>query len=153
MHTHYKGTGRVHSFRGLLDHDAQRKISIQGAVGATAWRITKFASIDGAPGTAHVESIMKIYREEQSSIDGSVNFDDAELLGVSYYSESDEHYYPGFVTVIFDNTIFTRDIFVTNFLASTQSAVNYYIELEEVTVSAAGKGQLALAAARRTGER
>ena len=153
MHTHYKSTGKVHSFRGLLDHEEQRKIRIQGPVGAKAWRITKFSSIDGAPGTANVESIMKIYREEQSSVDGSVNFDDAELLGVSYYSESDEHYYPGFVTVIFDNALFSRDIYVTNFLASTQSAVNYYIELEEVTVTATGMAQLAVAAARRTATR
>ena len=149
-HQHYKGTGKVHSFRGLLAHGAQRKIRIQGPVGEMAWRITNFSSIDGAPGTAHVESIMKIYREKQSSIDGSVNFDDAELLGVSYYTESDEHNEPGFVTVIFDNALFSRDIYVTNFLASTQSAVNYYIELEEVKVSAAGMAQLAVAAARRT---
>jgi hypothetical protein len=153
MHTHYKGTGKVHSFRGLLTDSAdgnQNKIDIEGSVGAIAWRVTKFLTIQVEPGEDNVEHITKIYREEQSTVNNSIDFRDDELLGVAYYTEGASDSYPGFVTVIFDNALFVRNIYVTHADQGGASSVNYYIELEEVTVSAAGKAQLAVAAARRT---
>ena len=41
-HMHYTGTGKMHSFRGLLADGAQERIRIQGATGEIAWRVTKF---------------------------------------------------------------------------------------------------------------
>ena len=49
---HYKGTGKIHSFRGLLANGEQDKIGIQGSVGAVAWRITKFEIIPELPGAS-----------------------------------------------------------------------------------------------------
>ena len=152
MHTHYKGTGKVHSFRGQLASGEQEQISIEGSVGAIAWRIVKFQTISVAPGVAASEQITKIFREEQASITSTVNFSSDELLGVSYWSHSAGSQ-RGFLSIIFDNSIFVRNIFVTTLDAPEAVSSNYYIELEEVTVSASGKAQLALAAARRTGER
>jgi len=159
MHTHYKGTGKVHSFRGFLTGGGgtgtQDEINIEGSVGAIAWRVTKFEIMDGAPGTLNTENIVKIYREEQSTIDGVVNFNDDELLGVGVWVfNSSNPQYSTTSAVIFDNSIFVRNIWVTHKeVSGNDNSCNYYIELEEVTVSAAGKAQLALAAARRTGER
>jgi len=147
MHTHYKGTGRVHSFRGLLVHGAQDEISIQGSVGAIAWRMTKLSLIAGAPGAGAQLSTVQVWREKQSSIVGTVNFSDNELLAVGLYHQQTGVYG---IHTIFDNQIFTRNIYVTHNESSTGQSINYYFELEEVTVSAAGKGQLAVAAARRT---
>jgi len=160
MHTHYKGTGKVHSFRGLLADGAQDKIPIQGSVGAIAWRIAKLEVIPELPGTlGGQESTIMIWREEQTSVStttATVNFNDNELLGVAYWNASDSPQYAQSVTVIFDNALFARNIYVTH--TDTHSSpgsnnCNYYVELEEVTLSTAGKAQLALAAARRTGER
>jgi len=159
MHTHYKGTGKVHSYKGLLLSVAsgvpgQRKISIQGSVGSIAWRITKFQAIGERPGDTTYESIVKLYREEQTSVDGLINFDDNQLLGVALWtSHSTAPNYADDMTVIFDNALFSRNIYVTHIEMNGAAAVNYYIELEEVTLSTTGKAQLALAAARRTGER
>jgi len=151
-HQHYKGTGQMHSFRGLLADVGQDKIRIQGATGEIAWRITKFEIIDGAPGTLNTENIVKIYREEQSTPDGDVNFNDDELLGVGVWIfNSSNPQYSTTSAVIFDNSLFVRNIYITNKdVSANANRCNYYIELEEVKVSAAGMAQLAVAAARRT---
>jgi len=151
-HMHYKGTGKVHSFRGLLADGKQRKIRIQGSVGAIAWRITKLHVMTHTPGGANsVESVIKIYREEQSSVDTTVNFNDDELLAAAVWSSGATLYNnPEDMSVIFDNALFSRNIYVTHSETQNNEACNYYIELEEVKVSAAGMTQLAVAAARRT---
>jgi len=152
-HMHYKGTGKIHSFRGLLEDGGQDEINIEGSVGAIAWRITKFALIGKTPGSMTIEGVVKVYREEQTTVDGNVNFEDNELLAAGYYVDNTSAGNPGYETIIFDNSLFSRNIWVTGFDASVGETINYYIELEEVKVSAAGKAQLALAAARRTGDR
>jgi len=150
-HMHYTGTGKMHSFKGLLANGEQRKIRIQGPVGAIAWRITKFQIIQKEPGENLAEAVVKIYREEQSSIDAVIDFGDAELLASAYWEDNDSVTYNHSTTVIFSNELFSRNVHVTAFHASSHTEpMNYYIELEEVKVSKAGMAQLAVAAARRT---
>jgi len=149
-HQHYKGTGQMHSFRGLLGDGGQDKIRIEGATGEIAWRITKFQVLPETPSTASPESIVKIYREEQTSVTALINFNDNELLGAAYYSGADVPSQPHDEVIIFDNDLFVRNIYVTHLDNDASININYYIELEEVKVSAAGMAQLAVAAARRT---
>jgi len=149
-HQHYKGTGKMHSFRGLLADGEQDKIGIQGSVGAIAWRITKFEVITETPGTTDYEQIVKIYREEQDSVTGTINFEENELLAAAYTEGGAATNFIGNpMSVIFDNALFVRNIYVTQYDAKNALACNYYIELEEVKVSKAGMAQLSLAAARR----
>jgi len=149
-HMHYKGTGQMHSFRGLLVDGGQQRIRIQGATGEIAWRITSFQVM--APSAAeNIESVVKIYREEQDTPDLTINFNNNELLGAAVISQSATmQNYPDDTSVIFDRDLFVRNIYVTLKGADYTADVNYYIELEEVKVSAAGMAQLAVAAARRT---
>ena len=150
-HTHYKGTGKIHSFRGLLADGGQDKIGIQGSVGATAWRINKFEIISEKPGAVTQESVVKIYREEQTAVDGEINFNDNELLasGTYFASDNTSQVWSTSSVIVFDNTLFVRNIWATHSDLSTGQACNYYIELEEVKVSKAGMAQLSLAASRR----
>ena len=149
----YKGTGNIQSFRGLLVDGGQDRIRIQGSVGAVAWRITKFQLMNKEAGASanEMESTVKIYREEQSSVDAVVNFDDAELLGAAQLgTHANLGAYPQSTVIIFDNSLFSRNIYVTHKnLHADALECNYYIELEEVKVSKAGMAQLAVAAARR----
>jgi len=150
-HMHYKGTGKVHSFRGLLANGDQRKIRIQGSVGEIAWRITKFELMTQSPGIgSEAEHVVKIYKDEQDSITGTINFVDNALLGAAFLPVKTSLFAQQLI-VTFDNEIFSRNIYVTH-TDNGGNAVdcNYYIELEEVKVSAAGMAQLAVAAARRT---
>ena len=155
-HTHYKGTGKVHSFKGSLVDGEQDSINIQGSIGAIAWRITKFDIFPAEPGVENYESIVQIWREQQgapSTTAITVAFNDSELLAAAYYN----HYQSAAsgnvaLVVSFDNQLFVRDIFITHTNVGGTADMNYYIELEEVTVSAVGRAQLAVAAARRTGD-
>jgi len=148
-HMHYKGTGKVHSFRGLLVDGGQDKISIQGSVGAIAWRITKLSLFPQEPGDSAYEHVVKIYRESQSSIDGIVNFTDSEMLAAAYLEGREETNYTDSLIVVFDNALFSRNIYITHSEIKGSRNCNYYIELEEVKVGKSGMAQLALAAARR----
>jgi len=154
MHTHYKGTGRVHSFKGQVENGGtatnewQSKIRIQGPTGSIAYRITKFQIMDAAPGAAGTDLVVKIYREQQSAATGTVDFNDNEILAAAWISASSAVGTVGPQVVIFDNALFVRDIFVTGYDVTTAGTANYYIELEEVKVSAAGMAQLAVSTAR-----
>jgi len=150
MHTHYKGTGKVHSFRGLLGDEKQHKIRIQGPVGAIAWRIVKLNVITAAPAGSATEHVVKIFREEQASVTGTVDFNDDELLGVAVWTNAVGYGFEGEMAIVFDNTLFSRNIYVTQSELTGSASCNYYIELEEVKISKAGMAQLAVAAARRT---
>jgi len=154
-HMHYKGTGKAHSFKGKLLIATKRRIRIQGAIGAIAWRITKFQIIQENPGasSALAEAVVKLYRNAPSSIDAVIDFDDDELLAAAYWEDNDSVTYNHSTTVIFTNELFNRDIFVTAAHASGHTEpMNYYVELEEVKIGSAGLAQLAVAAARRTTE-
>jgi len=148
-HMHYKGTGKVHSFRGKLDDGEQGKIRIQGPVGAIAWRVTQFQIMPLGPGAATQELVCKIFREEQTAVSGTLDFTDDELLGAAIFAQSADSF-NSFDSVIFDNSLFSRNIFITMDDSQDAAGGNYYIELEEVKVSATGLAQLAVAAARRT---
>ena len=149
-HTHYKRTGRIQSFRGLLADNDQERIRIQGSVGAVAWRITKFGIIPGDPSDNTSSAIMKIYKDVQTTSTRTIDFGDHSLLGVALWSHNATlQNYTEDLSVIFDNEIFNQDIYITLDNAAGNDAVNYYLELEEVKVSKASMAQLAVAAARR----
>jgi hypothetical protein len=155
-HMHYKGTGKMHSFRGLLADGGQDKIRIQGPVGAIAWRITKFQGFPNLPATVDQESLLLVWREKQTSVPISaptVDFTDSELLAAAYYVGMSSTYGYSSDVVIFDNALFSRNIYVTHTEGVSSFKQNYYIELEEVKVSKAGMAQLAVAAARRLEEK
>jgi hypothetical protein len=147
-HMHYKGTGNIHSFRGQLANGKQDKIRIQGSVGSIAWRINKFDIMIEDPMGATSEAMVKIYREKQSSVTNIVNFTDDELMAVAFTEENSATSYSGVTHIIFDNMLFSRNIHVTAGVGAGN--VSYYIELEQVKLSAAGMAQLAVAAVRRT---
>jgi len=151
-HMHYKGTGKIHSFKGLLADEEQRKIRIQGPVGAVAWRISKFEIMPNTPGAVNAELIIQIWREEQSdpTAVSTINFDHNELLAAGFSRSSTAASESGYQFVTFDNALFTRNIWVTLNEINGSASGNYYIELEEVKLSQAGMAQLAVAAARRT---
>jgi len=157
-HTHYKGTGKIHSFRGLLDGatgaSREQTINIEGSVGSIAWRIIKFDIIPQAFNTDLSEAVVQVYRE---SLRGAtppltIDFEDTNLLAAGLWtSNTTGQSNPFNKNIIFDNALFVRNIHVSHQCAQN-SSMNYYIELEEVKVAKAGMAQLAVAAARRVME-
>jgi len=104
----------VKTYRGLLADGAQEKIPLSTKDGSVGYRITKFELMATLPGQVSQESVMKIYKSEQSTIDGIVNFTDSDLLGAAYYRDNNSDIYPVSLNIIFDNEIFNQDIYITH---------------------------------------
>ena len=152
-HTHYKGTGKMHSFRGLLDGSSgaavEETISIEGSVGSIAWHIVKFDIIPQAFNTDLSEAVVQVWRESPGTAPFTIDFSNGNLLAAGLWTSNvTGQNYPFNKNIIFDNALFVRNIHVSHQCAQN-SSMNYYIELEEVKVSAAGMAQLSLAASRR----
>jgi len=144
----HKPRHKVHSFRGALGDSGQDKINLERQNVTLAYRIVKFSIITNSPGTATLVHVVKIYKEKQTSVTGTIDFTDPNLLGCAVNQglqagNSD-------IQIIFENEIFSRNIYLTaKEIVGASGTVNYYIELEEVPVSAATLMQLKLGVARK----
>jgi len=147
----HKPKHKVHSFRGLVGDSAQDEINLERQNMNVAYRITKFQVIPETPATTINESTVKIYREEQSSVTATIDFTENELLAAAFYRGTAVPSQPiSPTTIIFDNVLFSRNIWVTHEDSESSGIrMNYYIELEEVPVTASTLMQLKLGTARR----
>jgi len=144
----HKPKHRVHSFRGLLGDGGEDEINLERQNVNLAYRIIKFQAM-GITENETYETTLKIYRESQTSIDSIVDFSDQDLLGAILYGDTGGASIFSNQSIIFDNVLFSRNIYVTNKSIAAASAMNYYIELEEVPVGAATLMQLKLGVARK----
>ena len=150
----HKPKHKVHSFRGLLGDGGQDRIYLERSNLNLAYRIIKFEIMPRFPGGATQEAVVKIYREKQTTLVTSsalIDFTEPNLLAAGYYVQ---YGLPAqgqnTAIVTFDNTLFSRNIYVTyTDNDSDDTFFNYYIELEEVPVNAATLMQLKLGTARK----
>tara|TARA_Y100000593_G_scaffold27127_1_gene54050 strand:- start:66 stop:509 length:444 start_codon:yes stop_codon:yes gene_type:complete len=125
----------VKSFRGKIAHNAQDTISLHTNTGTTGYRITKFEIMQIDP-SEQPENTVKIYTVPQTTIDANVDFSDNTLLAAGMIWASTNQIYPHDKQIIFDNTTFNQDIYVTNFDEQfNAAAINYHIELEQIKLS------------------
>jgi len=128
----------VKSFRGLLADSGQDRIRLSTIKGKVGYRIIKFA-VMGPDGSENIESVLKIYKDEQTTIDHNINFTDSSLLAAAVITQSATmQNYPEDTSVIFDREIFNQDIYTTLKGADYSASVNYYIELEVIPLDDAG---------------
>ena len=149
----HKPKHTVHSFRGLLADDGQDEINLERQNVNLAYRMIKFEIIPEKPGGLSAEHVMQVWREEQNttSIDyDEIKFTDPDLLAAGFVNNATGgDTYPSQQHVIFDNILFSRNIYVTMGLRAGTGSCNYYIEIEEVPVNAATLMQLKLGVARK----
>jgi len=122
----------VKTYRGMLADGAQEKIPLATKDGSVGYRIIKFESLPREAFNTTQESVTKIYKTQQSTIDGVVNFTDNDLLAVAIYKQHDSTFYMAYDNVIFDSEIFNQDIYVTHSEVAGSASQNYYIELEQI---------------------
>jgi len=126
-------SNRILSYRGLLADGGQETLLLSTNKGEKGYRITKFQIMPDDPNQSTVKHVVKIYSLFQSAIDDSVDFSDNRLLGAATYNEAPgPQDQAGYQTIIFDQTIFNQDIYVTNSEPSNNQPVNYLIELEVI---------------------
>ena len=130
------------SFRGVIPHGEQDTIRLQTNTGETGYMIRKFQIISTTPGADTCELVCKIWANKQveANVDGEVDFDNAELLGVCYFQNVPVHSSSAGQspanTIIFDHVKINQNIFVTSYDESGNTvATSYYIELEKVKLS------------------
>jgi len=129
----------IKSFRGLITEGTQDTISLHTNTGKTGYRITKFQLMPNAPGAQTNNGIVKIFSIPQTGIattGGTIDFTDNTLLAAGYYEDNASTAYVAESTIIFDNVKFNQDIYITyTDNASASIAINYYLELEVVSLS------------------
>jgi len=146
----HKPKHKVHSFRGLLADGGQEEINIERSNVNLAYRIVKFEAMATAPGADESTNVLKIYKDLQSSIDEFINFDDTTLMAaIDFRQHDNEAYGVTATTVIFDNVLFSLNIYITHKDKNVGVSINYYLEIEEVPVNASTLMQLKLGTARR----
>ncbi|GAI13347.1 unnamed protein product [marine sediment metagenome] len=146
----HKPKHKVHSFRGLLGDPGQEEINLERQNLNLAYRVIRFEIITYQPFSANGEHVMQIFKEEQASASGTVDFDDTNLLGCAIWRHNEAEQYPlSTQSIIFDTNLFSRNIWVTHIDINAAVSCNYYIELEEVPVGAATLMQLKLGVARK----
>jgi len=132
----------IKTFRGLLADGGQDQIRLQTIKGKVGYRIVKFQIMNPQAGASayEMESTVKIYNTEQSTIDAIVNFTDTDLLGAAQLgTHASFGTYPQSTIIIFDSEIFNQDIFITHKnLHSDALECNYYVELEVIPLDDAG---------------
>ena len=142
---------KVHSFRGLLADGGEDEINLERQNLNVAYRIIKFQGASTTPGAVEAANVVKVYRESQSSIDTTIDFTDSDLIAaIDFRQHTNENYGVTANIIIFDNVLFSRNIYVTQKdQDGNGTPLNYYLELEEVPVSASALMQLKLGVARK----
>ena len=148
----HKPEHKVHSFRGLLGDGGQDEINLERQNANVAYRIVKFEIMPNSfTGSDRVHGV-SVWREKQTSISTSAytpDFGDPDVLAIGIVAWDSTQPQLSGETTIFDNVLFSRDIYVTHTEESGGGSCNYYVELEEVPVSASALMQLKLGVARR----
>jgi uncharacterized protein (UPF0179 family) len=129
----HEGATMIKTFRGMIADGGQDTIVLHTNNGSTGYKIVKLQVISNQPTTASAESVVKVYKVEQSTIDYFVDFSDNTLLGVALWStNASAESNPEDTTVIFDQEVFNQDIYITHDTTTGSEPCNYYLELEQV---------------------
>ena len=132
----------IKTFKGKLASAGQHKISLMGGDSDKGYRIVKLELFPTSPGTgSNEEHTVKVYKTEQSVSDNTVNFDDDTLLAAGWLPFKTSNFDTDQGIAVFDHEVVNQDIYVTHIDTDGSLPVNYYIELEEVTMS---KGEQAV---------
>jgi len=126
----------IKSYRGQLDDGGQDKIRLTTTDGRMGYKVIKFQILPPAPGATTHELVGKIYTMEQTTVTGTVDFSDSTLLAAAIFAQSSDSF-NSFHSVIFDNSIVNQDMYVTIDDSQNAAGANYYIELEQIKLTAA----------------
>ena len=129
----------VKTFRGLLADGGQERIRLSTMKGKVGYKIIKFQVMPNDPGGAGFENAVQIWKSFQDTISDVIDFSDTKLLAAAYLEGDGSRSNPSTEWIaFFDQEIFNQDIFVTHKDDDQDSLVNYYIELEAVSLSEQG---------------
>ena len=127
----------IKSFRGLIADGDSNTIVLHTNNGSTGYKIVKFELFPFKPGQETVENVVTIHKipPTTSTISVEIDFSDNTLLGAATFHESHSDARIDEQVSIFDNEIFNQDIYLAHTDTVGSNPVNYYIELEQISLS------------------
>ena len=123
----------IKSFRGKLITGSanMQTIPLSTNNGSTGYRIKKFELL-GSNGNEVYEAVVEIHTISKAS-SGVIDFDDNTLLAAGIYQDSSINGILGDSQIVFDNTTFNQDIYISYIESgSATTGINYHIELEQI---------------------
>jgi len=123
----------IKTFRGLLQDGGQEQIYLHGGDPAQGYRIVKF-QVMGVNENVDYETVVQIFKVSQTVITDTIDFSDNTLLAAAMYGDATSTSTQALGTVIFDQEVFNQDIYITTKATTGTTAINYYLELEQVTM-------------------
>jgi len=129
----------IKTFRGILTDGEQERIRLSTKKGKIGYKIINFQLFPSAPGVTAQESVMKIFKIKQTTVTGTVDFSDGNLLAASYQrspaSLGTASGYSTTIFTIFEQEIFNQDVYITHDENVGSATSNYYIELETIDMT------------------
>ena len=127
----------IKSFRGKLEDDGEVTIRLGTNNGLIGYKIKKFKVIQESPGALNCEGLVVIWKVPPTTAQiaaTTIDLSDNTILAIAFYSgQTSAQTYSEDMTIIFDKEIFNQDIYLTYIdVATSNDAMNYYIELEQV---------------------
>ena len=122
------------TFRGKLADTEVRTIRLSTNNGLTGYKIKKFQLI-GTDANTSYEGIVQVHSVDPGATAPTViNFEDPTILAAGIIQMTVNNQDSAYDTVVFDDKVINQDIFVSHDekSAGAGSAVNYYLELEQV---------------------
>jgi len=145
------------SFKGsIIPGTDEQKIKLSTMNGKRGYKITKFqifASQPGATGAGSYEYLCQVF-SRKTSPSAVVDFTNGDLMAVAYLEGNASNQYTDNQEIIFDNEMTNQDIFVTGVdVGGGTEPVNYYLELETMSLNDTESTQLTLKDLRRIASR
>jgi hypothetical protein len=129
-------SNRILSYKGLMVDGSQETILLSTRKGEVGYRIIKLQLMCQTPGAGNQESVVQLFKDEQDTIDGNIDFSDNRLLGAAVFTAStNQKTDPEDFSVMFDHEIFNQDIYITHNDNEGSLAINYYLELEAIKLT------------------
>jgi len=128
----------IKTFRGLLADGGQDTIRLSTSQGKVGYRIRKLEVFPNLPGTESVESTVMIWTNEQTSVSTStatVDFSNSDLLGACMFHDNSSEGNLNPLYVVFDSIVINQDIYVTHTDTNSNIPINYYLELEQLSLT------------------
>jgi len=124
----------IKTFRGKLVDNAIDTIVLHTNNGSTGYRIVKF-ELMFVDAVTSVKSVVQIWKVPQTTAIATIDFSNQELLAAALMSgKADQTAYPEDLVVTFDSEIFNQDIYITHVEVAGAASINYYLELEQMSL-------------------
>ena len=125
----------IKSFRGKLEDGEIETIRLSTNQGKVGYRINKFQLMFYDTATS-IKSVVQLYTTPQTTASATIDFDSPTLLGAAILSgKADQTAYPEDLVAVFDSVKFNQDIYITHVEVAGSHTLNYYLELEQVTLT------------------